>query len=52
MDVQVANLQRQIEALQRQQGDTYTARDALLDVKRQVEQLQNEIRTVPERKYP
>lgn len=44
MDTQVENLQREIDMIQKSLGDTYTARDALLDNRKRIEDLEARIR--------
>lgn len=41
------NLQREIDVLQKQLGDTYTARDALLDLRTRLDTLERELRSKP-----
>lgn len=43
--VQMGNLQRQIDELSKRTGDVYTARDAILDLKQQIQDLRNSIKT-------
>lgn len=41
---QIMNLQRQIDELSKRTGDTYTARDAILDLKQQIQDLRRLIK--------
>lgn len=46
LDASVANLQREIDVIQKSLGDTYTARDALLDQRKRLEDLESRLREI------
>lgn len=46
LDASVANLQREIDVIQKGLGDTYTARDALLDNRKRIEDLEDRLREI------
>lgn len=47
IDNQFGDMQRQIDNISKAQGDTYTARDAILDLKKRVDDLQDRLQLKP-----